>query len=303
MARAKRWCFTLNNFTPAELTALQNHGEGITDNSTFSYLVLGREVGQGGTPHLQGFFCLRSQLRLRSVKALGGLGRAHLEIARGSPGQASAYCKKDGDFDEYGELPGGTQGRRTDFEELRDWIKAQDPAPSLRDVGENFPHLLGRYPGAVRQFIDLYGKRPTLVGGPVRNWQQRLINVINGDPDDRHVIFVVDPDGKKGKSWLTRYWYSTRDDIQTLSTGKQADLAFALDTTKRLFVFDVPRGSMEYLQYSILEQLKNQMVFSSKYESQTKIWPTPVHVVVFCNELPDMDKMTDDRYEIFDDFT
>lgn len=84
-----------------------------------------------------------------------------------------------------------------------------------------------------------------------------------------------------------------------LSIGKNADLAHAIDESKRVFVFDIPRGSMEYLQYGILEQLKNRMVFSAKYNSTTKILHQKPHVIVFCNEDPDMDKMTNDRYNIW----
>jgi hypothetical protein len=53
---------------------------------------------------------------------------------------------------------------------------------------------------------------------------------------------------------------------------------------------------MEYMQYGVLEQLKDQLIFSPKYESVCKVLPQPVHVIVFCNEMPDITKMTEDRY-------
>lgn len=40
------------------------------------------------------------------------------------------------------------------------------------------------------------------------------------------------------------------------------------------------------------------MIFSPKYQSSVKIIAHKVHVVVFCNESPDYDKMTGDRYNI-----
>lgn len=292
--QAKHWCFTLNNPTALEI-------ENLTQAQTsgaFSYIVWGNETGENGTPHLQGYFILCTKLRLRQVKLLAGLGRAHLEISRGQPEQAILYCKKDGDFLEFGEIPTPNQGKRTDFEQLKEWIKSCDTSPTIRDVGEKYPSLLGRYPRAVQTFINLFGKRPTLVDGPPRPWQQRVIELVNLPPDDRRIIFCVDPDGKKGKSWLTRYWFSTRDDMQRLSIGKRDDLAYAIDVTKKLFVFDIPRGQLEYMQYSILEQLKDQMIFSPKYESISKILPHKAHVVVFCNEEPDRDKMTADRYQV-----
>jgi len=98
---------------------------------------------------------------------------------------------------------------------------------------------------------------------------------------------------------LTQYWYSERpDDVQMLRVGKRDDFAYAIDPTKKLFVFDIPRGGMEYLQYTILEQLKDRVIFSPKYNSRTKIIRHKVHVVVFCNEDPDRNKMSRDCYYI-----
>jgi len=287
----KRWCFTINNYTAAEQQAIVDS----VDN--FDYIVFGREHGDSGTPHLQGFLCLKVKLRLNNVKALPGFQRAHLEVSRGTPKEASDYCKKDGDFEEYGTLPDG-QGRRSEFDTLKEWIKEQDPAPSHRDLAENFPSLWGRYRSAVLSFLELFGRKPTLVDGPLRPWQNALNDIIIQDPDDRKIIFVVDPDGNRGKSWLIRYWFSTRDDVQRLSVGKRDDLAYAIDESKSLFVFDIPRGQSEYLQYCILEQLKDRMIFSPKYDSRTKILSKTPHVVVFMNEDPDRNKMSRDRYRV-----
>jgi hypothetical protein len=289
---AKRWCFTLNNYTPAELASIVDSADN------FDYLIVAREHGDSGTPHLQGFVCLQTKLRLNNVKALPGFQRAHLESSRGTPKEASDYCKKDGDFDEFGTLPTG-QGKRSEFDTLKEWIKEQDPSPTHRDLAENFPSLWGRYRSAVLSFVDLFGLKPQLVDGPLRGWQTQLNDIVEAPPNDRQIIFAVDPDGNKGKSWLTRYWFTKRDDLQRLSIGKRDDLAHAIDVTKRIFVFDIPRGQLEYLQYNILEQLKDRMVFSPKYDSRTKILTNLPHVIVFTNEEPDRTKMTGDRYRVF----
>ena len=49
---------------------------------------------------------------------------------------------------------------------------------------------------------------------------------------------------------------------------------------------------------SVLEKVKDQLVFSSKYASRVKVLPHPVHVVVFSNEQPDMAVTTEDRYNV-----
>lgn len=155
-----------------------------------------------------------------------------------------------------------------------------------------------RYGKQVSECIRLFGKKPSIVDGPLRIWQTDLTALIDEPADDRTVIFVVDTVGNTGKSWLTRYWYSTRDDIQMLSVGKRDDLAYSIDESKSLFVFDVPRKCMEYFQYPIAEALKNQVVFSPKYESRIKLLCNKCHVVIFCNEQPDRNKMFADRYKV-----
>lgn len=290
MSRSKRWCFTLNNFTSAEEGFILDHVD------SFEYLVVGKETGESGTPHLQGFVIFKSRLRIANAKLLLG-NRCHLEPSRGTPQQASDYCKKDGDFHEHGELP--APGKRNDFEQLRDWFKECTEYPSDLDVAEEFPSLWGRYKSSCINFRNLFAPKINIVDGQLRQWQHDLNELVEGEPDSRKIAFVVDPEGNKGKSWLTAYWYSKRSDVQRLSIGKRDDLAFAIDCSKSLFVFDIPRGQLEFLQYSVLEQLKDRMVFSPKYESTTKILRKTPHVVVFTNEEPDYNKMTADRYDVY----
>lgn len=66
-------------------------------------MVVGRERGESGTPHLQGYFHLRNQISFAALKRF--LPALHFERARGSGLQNQAYCTKDGDFFEIGELP------------------------------------------------------------------------------------------------------------------------------------------------------------------------------------------------------
>lgn len=99
VATGTRWCFTLNNYTPEELYQCSHWFDG----GLMKYMVYGHEVGDKGTCHLQGFFILRSNSRFAGVKKLNS--RMHLELAKGTSEQAADYCKKDGDFYEWGALP------------------------------------------------------------------------------------------------------------------------------------------------------------------------------------------------------
>jgi len=300
-SQAKRWVFTLNNPTDEEKLNVHLLGESISadgDQSFLTYLIFGEEVGDNGTPHLQGYMCLRTKARIPRIKEEPGLSRTHLEVARGTHAQASVYCKKDGQYYEFGTAP-PKPGAGAQWEQLRDWVASQDPAPTIMDVWETFPSLAARNKSAVLECIAIFGKRSSLVDGPfIHLWQHRLDSIVGLEPDDRRINFVVDPEGNKGKSWLCRHWISHRGGTQFMSVGKRDDLAYAVDVTADLFVFDIPRGNMQYCQYAIFEQLKNRLIFSNKYQSQMKILPHNVHVVVFSNEAPDMNALTADRYKI-----
>lgn len=68
------------------------------------YIVYGREIApETSTPHLQGYVYFDSQRQRKSVSRL--LPRARLDVANGSASQNRAYCTKDGDFYEHGDMP------------------------------------------------------------------------------------------------------------------------------------------------------------------------------------------------------
>jgi hypothetical protein len=221
-----------------------------------------------------------------------------LEGARGKPSEAAAYCKKDGDYIEFGTLPIG-RGGRGDWHQLMDYVKSSETRPTERELMVEYPNLMCQYPDGVRRMLETFHPRLLHVEGDLREWQLDLESQLLADPDDRQVTFVVDPVGGAGKTWFLKRCLTTfRDRVQVLKVGKRDDLAYSIDEDKDIFLFDVPRTNMEYFQYSIVEMLKDQVVFSPKYQSRTKFVLKCPHVIVFCNECPDRTKLTNDRYNI-----
>ena len=155
--QGKNWVFTLNNYTEHDVDALIALG---TELQGIKYLIFAKEVGESGTPHLQGYVSLAERKRLPYLKDLIGTA-AHLEIARGSPAQAAAYCKKDTteteDIYEYGTLPGG-KGSRTDLMAVCSSIQE---GKSLKRLAQDHPQAYIRYSKGIRslrqQFITIVG--------------------------------------------------------------------------------------------------------------------------------------------------
>lgn len=299
---AKRWIIVVNNWTQQEYEDLI-----ASAGALYSYLIVAKETAPtSGTQHLQCFGILKTKRRLRQVKQLPGLGRAHLEVSRGTPKEASDYCKKpETEYEEFGQLP-VSQGKRNEFERFREWLLEQDERPSDSEVFIEFPSLYGRYRQNLQHIMDIVIPRPSLVpdNAELRQWQRQLDDTVRPDGqfnhNDRRVFVIVDTQGNTGKSFMTRWWLSDIDvNAQVLMVGKRDDLAHAIDTQSQLFVFDIPRGELPHFQWSIVEQLKNGVIFSPKYQSGTKfLRHGPATVVVFTNEEPDREKLSADRWHI-----
>lgn len=156
---AKHWCFTLNNYSSDDKENLANL---FNTNDNVVYLVYGEEVGENGTPHLQGYISLRDRKTLATIRQAVST-RAHFEVARGSPQQASDYCKKDGAFTEFGQLPAG-RGSRSDLALLVERIR---DGASQKEVEVEFPGQFLRYRtnilASIRERIE------------PRNWQSQVI--------------------------------------------------------------------------------------------------------------------------------
>lgn len=286
--RAKHWCFTLNNYTPADVDRLSSWPLPGVD-----YIIFGREVGASGTPHLQGTVCFQSRKRLQQVKEV--VGEAHCSVTR-YLSQSIEYCKKDGNVTENGFPPTTPKKERSDLEEFKASVK--EGVVCLKELRELHSSVCAMYPNFVRSYIEDNRPRITVDLHPLRPWQQELHSTLILPPDERSIIFIVDRTGNQGKSWFARYYCDLHDNAQIIVPGKKADMAYVAREDCKVFFFDCPRSKQgDFIQYDFLEELKNGYFFSPKYESRVKKIATP-HIVVLMNEKPDMTKLSSDRYNV-----
>jgi len=139
--RFRSICFTLNNYTECEFHALKTYKNN-------KYYCIGREVGENGTPHLQGYLEFKNQVSYDTLKK--EFPKMHFERRRGSPQQASDYCKKDGKFEENGTI--SNPGKRTDLELVAQTITENK---NLRTIALEHPESYIKYHNGIEKLRNL----------------------------------------------------------------------------------------------------------------------------------------------------
>lgn len=188
--RSRYWCFTLNNPNEDETETIKN-----TYDSHANYLILGFEIGESGTRHIQGYIELSRRTRFDKVKSLLG-ARVHLERRLGSACQAAQYCKKDGNFLEYGEIEGTSAGKRTDLDSFREALTTG--SKRKKDLVDEHFGVFMRYGRSFNDAISTFSE--------VRTWKT-----------DTYVLW-----GRSG-SGKTSFVYSTENDIYSHSGERWFD--------------------------------------------------------------------------------
>lgn len=147
-ANARRFCFTINNYTAKDEEDIQLlYAGGLVKG-----LLYKPEIGANGTPHLQGYLELTSPRRVRFLSAR--LPRGHIEVARGNRRQNIEYVRKKdtavGDVVMLGELPDDEEkGKRNDLRAACEKIKETG---SIAALVEEHPNLYIRYHGGFEKY-------------------------------------------------------------------------------------------------------------------------------------------------------
>lgn len=221
------------------------------------------ETGDNGTPHLQIWFYYPQAQRWTKTKI--AFPTCHIEYAKKGPAACIRYCTK---------------------------LETR--------TGRVWCNCAAKY----RVTIAVKARDP-LHGKELRPWQAALMEMIKGEPDDRKIVWYIDRVGGKGKSVMAKHLVMKHDAL--LLSGKEIDMKHgiraAVDAGNpgKIILFDITReaGIEDRIPYSFMEQAKNGLFFSPKYESKM-VWYDAPHLVVFANREPDQSKMSADRWDIRD---
>lgn len=152
MTRSRGWVYTLNNPTDQDQKSLEDY---ITEYHVFTL-----EIGESGTPHLQGYFEFKSPKSFATLKK--AFPTCHFEPRKGTKYEAANYCLKTGDPTyESGTRPAPPAQSPTD--RIRELTSAGHSKRDIIESGANLRDL--NYYDAIRDVLE-----PQRTTAPTVHW-------------------------------------------------------------------------------------------------------------------------------------
>ncbi|XP_045036772.1 uncharacterized protein LOC123477476 [Daphnia magna] len=193
--------------------------------------------------------------------------------------------------------------RRSQGEELLDVYRKVRADRTLPDFTGNVNFMVNRekYEAVMAHAILENAKENyNLV---LRPWQSNVVQIA-GQQCNRNVLWVWDYDGNSGKTELA-WFFMMKMRYQLLTPGRNHDLCGLINPFAKGYVFDCAWNSFSSSGikrvnaiYEILEDLKNNFLVSGKYKRCEKVTLNNT-VIVFANQLPNLDRLSLDRWFFF----
>lgn len=136
-------------------------------------------------------------------------------------------------------------------------------------------------------------------------WQTRVLDWIEGTPDDRSVRWIYNKDGNAGKSKLQKFLcWKGKATMIPMGTATQLKTAVIAKGPFGAYVCNIGRvtGNQESQKdlFSALEAIKDGFVESAMYGKAQTLFMEPPHVIVFSNDLPDLRLASLDRWKVYE---
>lgn len=181
-------------------------------NSTgwVTYAICGLEIGESGTPHMQGFVHCGIPPKdgglqfWRAHLKMPNINKAHFENAKGTDEQNQKYCSKEGVYMEWGE----PTENQSIFKKIMDTAKV-----SIEEAMEIDPEAGLKYVNQIVTIWNMFNTNGSIMNKTLpelRPWQKRALEKLENQ-SSRQILFVVDIEGGKGKSVLAKHIMSSKD--------------------------------------------------------------------------------------------
>ena len=161
-----------------------------------------------------------------------------------------------------------------------------------------------------KESLDLYRKqRPqfNIENVELRPWQEQALKLIE-EPSERQVIWITGRNGNEGKSWFQSYmktYFGFNRVFQADLRIRHASMCNVLKkrtlSSVDIFLFNDARSMAgeEINLYRILENIKDGQATASKYDNDNILMKTPNTVMIFSNRYPHTQKLSRDRWIIY----
>lgn len=267
--RARGWVFTLNNWSEEEYDTLTQ----LFYNESDSFII-GKEIAPTtGTPHLQGYVYFSNPRYFNALKDINK--RIRWAKAKGTKQQNANYCGEDGQY-----------------------LSHNMPTVKPKKKKKSLSETLNRFKQEV--LSDEYNN-DNVTWKP---FQDLLLNIINNKPNNRWIYWFYENKGNTGKTYIEKYIACKYNVI--LMDGKKDNIFHQVfkhiedtQTMPEICIANVTRNGLEYINYDVLENLKDGVIFSGKYEGGKLIFKHP-HVICLSNHLPDINSLSLDRWIIYE---
>ena len=136
-------------------------------------------------------------------------------------------------------------------------------------------------------------------------WEKEILRILDQEPDDRTIYWFKSKCGT-GKTTFCKYLVMKKGAI--VLGGKSADMKNGIITYKNqnddcdpeIILVNLPKTfDTNYLSYTGIEECKDMMFYSGKYEGGMVCGNCP-HLIIFSNEMPDLDNIGVDRWKVYD---
>ena len=139
----------------------------------------------------------------------------------------------------------------------------------------------------------------------MKPWQRWVTEKVTQQRADfRDILWIWEPEGNSGKTYLAKYLHYFHGAI--ITGGSSRDMKHAIARWKQItghypitIIVDLARAdTIRKDGYKAIEQLKNAIFFSGKYESGMVASCNPPNIVVFSNTHPKIQHFSNDRWII-----
>lgn len=254
--------FTYNNPTKVEKDELL---DWLNNRKNLSY-IFQEETGESGTPHFQGCFKSKSPIKYDTLKKK--FPRIHWEKTK-SWNSAVKYCSKE-----------DTRTGKV--------YKSDDIKVTIRE------RVLDPLQG-----LELY------------IYQKKILKILKKPVDDRKVYWFWETCGNVGKSALVKHIFMKYKNEVIIANGKGNDVRNQINLhingdhkrgidgkELKIAILDISRTCEEYVSYEVIEQIKNGLLYSGKYEGGVCCFNSP-HLLVFANFEPNYEALSEDRWCVY----